>query len=93
MLKGQLAPAPAIRAASSAGRELLQAEWAQRADDDHDARDDEFSSCGQLDPSAGEGKSAREGRRGEEEEEEEEGFHRGGMEKWTLKKQKQRSRI
>lgn len=60
MLKGQLTPAPAIRAASSAGREPLQAEWAQGADDDHDARDDEFSSCGQLDPSAGEGKRARE---------------------------------
>lgn len=45
---------------SSAGREPLQAEWAQGADDDHDARDDEFSSCGQLDPSAEEGKRARE---------------------------------
>ncbi len=59
----------------------LQQRWqgaAQGDDDDHDACDDEFSSCGQLDPSA-----EKEG--GREREREEEGFHRGGMEKWTLK--------
>lgn len=61
------------KSCSSAGREPLQ-QWAQGDDDDddHDACDDEFSSCGQLDPSA-------------EREREEEGFRRGGMEKWTLK--------
>lgn len=75
MLKGQRAPASAIRAAAAlAGSRSRQ--WAQGDDDDHDACDDEFSSCGQLDLSA-------EKRR--EKEGEEEGFHRGGMEKWTLK--------
>lgn len=43
---------------SSAGREPLQ-QRAQGDDDDHDACDDEFSSCGQLDPSA-----EKEGERG-----------------------------
>lgn len=50
MSKGQLAPAFAI----SAGRESLR-QWAQGDDDDRDACDDEFSSCGQLDPSAEKG--------------------------------------
>lgn len=36
---------------SSVGREPLE-QWAQ-GDDDHDGCDDEFSSCGQLEQSAG----------------------------------------
>lgn len=46
---------------SSVGREPLR-QWAQ-GDDDRDACDDEFSSCGQLDPSAEKGRE-RERERG-----------------------------
>lgn len=88
MFVGQLEPVPAIKAAAAAaGREPLR-QWAQggeeeEEEDDHDACNDEFSSCGQLDPSERErvGGGVTERERGREEE----GFHRGGMEKWTLK--------
>lgn len=51
MFEGQLSASACNQSCSSAGREPLQ-QRAQGDDDDHDACDDEFSSCGQLDPSA-----------------------------------------
>lgn len=51
MFEGQLSASACNQSCSSAGREPLK-QRAQGDDDDHDACDDEFSSCGQLDPSA-----------------------------------------
>lgn len=59
--EGQLSASACNQSCSSAGREPLQ-QRAQGDDDDHDACDDEFSSCGQLDQSAEkEGGGEREG--------------------------------
>lgn len=76
--EGQLVAVACNQSCSSVGREPLR-QWAQGDDDDHDACDDEFSSCGQLDPS-----TEKEGERVREREEE--GISQrteGG--KWTLK--------
>lgn len=47
----QLAPAPAIKAAAALAGSRCGSGLKGDDDDDHDACDDEFSSCDQLDPS------------------------------------------